>query len=852
VLLAVLVALPLPSAGLPPARPAAPLKVGAINPPAIPSSSSAAGVAAGAPASASAQAIAAAQASLTAAWGTPAMLAGGACPLGTSGCRVDVSARVPHPTSPIPASKKANYPPPVTGAAIAYDPGVDTGDSYVAIFGGISQGGIPSAQTWIYESGYWENITPNASLHKVQPSARWDAMMAFDGNPSDQFIVLFGGCTGKDVEGLCLQSIGDTWKLYNGVWAQITVSSAPTARWDGAVTYDPQLQAVVVFGGATGLDDSLPPPGACTQPTPSFDSDTWKFSAATGRGAWTQLSSSSGPPASYGGRLAYDSADEVAVLFGGSTYYRTDQTCSQPNELALNTTGNMTVATWLLTAAGSWTSYSNGQSPPDRSDANMASAGGGAIILQGGTNDTGTVFTDVWQFRDESVGWTMLVGDASGAGPLNVTPVARYDAGFAWDGYGPDSYFLMVGGTSASGAVVGDVWSFAAPSRWTIQTPALAAPTMPSSRYQESMVFDDTLREVVLFGGESCGASSCTFLGDTWVFSSGLWHQLSTSVAPSSRFGAAMDYNPFTGVVLLYGGCGAVCPLGDTWQFARPPNGASPVWRELFPSVSPPARYYASMAFDPYDKITVLFGGCEGARGPCPVGDTWVYNTSLSNWKFLASASEANAPPARFGASMVALNRTASDVPGSFNGTLLFGGEGGFGMLSDTWNFSYWGSVPNKQGRWTEIETEVSPTPRVFGTLVFDPVDHSLLLFGGCENALCPALDPWVFSLQSPPTTNSSGGGGPPPGPGPPPPPPPPTTPPLWPWNTTNLTTDSQPGLPTQAPTTPRYGMVAVWDPIDGAVGYVLLVGGRTFSGATIPESDFIAGYLWTNLADYG
>jgi len=46
--------------------------------------------------------------------------------------------------------------------------------------------------------------------------------------------------------------------------------------------------------------------------------------------------------------------------------------------------------------------------------------------------------------------------------------------------------------------------------------------------------------------------------------------------------------------------------------------------------------------------------------------------------------------------------------------------------------------------------------------------------------------------------------------------------------------------------------MVAVWDPIDGPAGYVLVVGGRTFSGSTLPESDSIAGYLWSNLADYG
>ena len=260
----------------------------------------------------------------------------------------------------------------------------------------------------------------------------------------------------------------------------------------------------------------------------------------------------------------------------------------------------------------------------------------------------------------------------------------------------------------------------------------------------------------------------------------------------------------------------------------------------------------------------MLFGGCEGARGPCPASDTWIYNASLSGWKFVASASGSNAPPARFGAAMAALNRSNATNPGSFNGTLLFGGEGQYGMLSDTWNFSFWGVGIHRQARWTELEPELSPNPRVFATLVFDPIDTSLILLGGCEPSQCPALDPWVFSLQSPPV--ASGGGGPPPPPPPPPapgpsqpppPPPPPTNLPMWPWNFTNLTTlteagPSGPGGPNSAPAPARYGMVAVWDPVDGPAGYILVVGGRTFSGATLREVDSIAGYLWTNLADYG
>jgi hypothetical protein len=189
-----------------------------------------------------------------------------------------------------------------------------------------------------------------------------------------------------------------------------------------------------------------------------------------------------------------------------------------------------------------------------------------------------------------------------------------------------------------------------------------------------------------------------------------------------------------------------------------------------------------------------------------------------------------------------------ASIPGgaAFNGTLLFGGQGEYGMLSDTWNFSLWGASPQSlRGEWSEVNSEASPTARVFGTLVVDTVDSSLLLLGGCEAAQCPALDPWVFSLQGPPSSS----GGPPPGPGPPPPPPP--SPPLWPWNITILTTNTSAGSQF-FPVTPRFGMAAAWDPRDGPVGYVLFVGGRMSNGATLAETDVLAGYVWTDLAEPG
>jgi hypothetical protein len=822
-LVVLLVALPLPASGSAVTTAAAPAPAAIARVP-TPSPT----VPLGAPATAAAQALAAAQASLDRAR---------SCAAGSVPCSTPSSVRASgfgH-LAPIPAASNCRNPPLVTGAAMAYDNAPS--DEYVVIFGGLAQNGTVMGQTWIYGGGCWEN--PYALGDKgIRPGPRWDAVMAYD--EAAGYLVLFGGCVTPATNGLCRQSVNDTWKWVSGAWIQIRITSSIHTRWDAAAAYDPAMGDILVYGGASGLADTPPAPGTCTNPVPTLLSDTWGFTVASGSPSWVQLSTS-GPPAAYGGRMAFDGIDDEMILFGGTSFYRTDDVCTPPTELAQTFTGNETTATWAF-SGGSWSAVGLTVGPPERRDASMGSAGGsGPIILEGGTNWTGTVFSDIWELVNVARGWAIVTANLQAGVAENTSPLPRYDAGFAWDLW--DGYFLLLGGTSPAGVVLGDGWGYAPLGNWTSETRPLAAmPSGPASRYQESMAWDDALGAVVMFGGETCGASACSFLGDTWLYQAGTWTELSLSVSPSARFGAAMDFNPSNGQILLFGGCGNVCPLGDTWVFAKPNANSAPAWRELFPTVAPPARYYAAMAFDELDQLSVLFGGCEGSRGACPAGDTWIYNTTIARWKFITTPGGVSWPSPRFGAAIASLTRAAQPASGSFAGVLMFGGQGTWGMLGDTWNFSH--------GLWSLIAPEVAPTPRIFGTLVYDPIDTSLILLGGCEATVCPTLDPWTFSLQSPPPTNSGGGGGGGGGTGPPPPPPPP--PPPWPWNYTNLTliVQNSPGGPVPQPF--RYGAAAVWDPVDGPSGFALILGGRTLSGATIPIDDELAGYLWSNLANYG
>ena len=151
-------------------------------------------------------------------------------------------------------------------------------------------------------------------------------------------------------------------------------------------------------------------------------------------------------------------------------------------------------------------------------------------------------------------------------------------------------------------------------------------------RYGTSIAYDPDTLQLLLFGG--CG-SGC-YLGDNWAWNGSTWTELSLSTSPSLRMEASMAYDPGKGQLVLFGGCYAG-ELGDTWTFGYP-SSAVIDWTEQSPSTSPPARSDASMAYDPGTGQLVLFGGNDGSG---PVADTWTWDGS--SW---TEQSPSTSPPA--------------------------------------------------------------------------------------------------------------------------------------------------------------------------------------------------------------
>ncbi|MCI4344275.1 MAG: hypothetical protein L3J87_01435, partial [Thermoplasmata archaeon] len=235
-------------------------------------------------------------------------------------------------------------------------------------------------------------------------------------------------------------------------------------------------------------------------------------------------------------------------------------------------------------------------------------------------------------------------------------------------------------------AQANSTWIFSG-GNWTLLHPA----SSPSPRTGESMVYDASDREVVLFGGQTLTG---TYDNATWLFKEGNWTELNASRthAPPGRVFPALTYDSVDRNVLLFGGMDAYwysfnCygqVFGDTWTFS------AGVWTDVFVPIasSPSPRYAAALASNPADGRAVLFGG---ALYDCAHNSTVLYNDT---WTFSGAAwTQTNtsvSPPARWAAGF------CPDPVGP--SLLLFGGWWG---PNDTWRFT--------NGTWREITGQGPP-----------------------------------------------------------------------------------------------------------------------------------------------
>ena len=231
-----------------------------------------------------------------------------------------------------------------------------------ALWGPRHSGNLLS-DTWEWDGSAWTDVTPAGA--NAQPPARTFHALAYDSARGR--VVLFGAFDSS------FNFLSDTWVWDGTAWTDVTpggANASPSARFGHVLAYDSARGRVVLFGGQDSSLNEL--------------SDTWEWDGS----AWTDVTpagANASPSARTFPALAYDSARERVVLFGGQD--------SSDNELS--DTWEWDGSAWTdVTPAGA------NASPPARFDHALAyDSARGRVVLFGGLDSNFDALSDTWESR---------------------------------------------------------------------------------------------------------------------------------------------------------------------------------------------------------------------------------------------------------------------------------------------------------------------------------------------------------------------------------------------------------------------------------------------------------------------
>jgi|GEM_PF-872111 len=532
------------------------------------------------------------------------------------------------------------------------------GGDQVLLFGGKVTGGAENDETWVYDlsENSWTQQSPGS-----KPSARHSHGMAFIGGDR---AMLFSGYDGELDE--------ETWiyDLSDDQWTQDTNTTRPTGRFgfglaetslqgasrpvlfggdDGThsdetwtfgggdipMGYEPQVVLTFPNGGEELADSTVitwtaadPDSGDSTLLAVDLD-----FSDDAG-GSWTAIDSNQANDGGYSWNLS--------ALADGEEYL-VRLTVTDP--YGLSATDRSDAVFTIDNPEDDWVLHDPAPKPSARSWHDMASLGGGRVLLFGG--DDGAADDETWLYHIADTAWT-LVDTASG-------PSARERHAMASLGSGR---VLLFGGTD--GTADDETWLFdLSDTAWTLLDP----PSEPTARFSHAMASIGDGR-VLLFGGRD-GA----YDNETWLFdlSDTSWTEQNPAMRPSARKQHDLAFIGSARVLLFGGDDGS--PDDETWLF----DLSAEAWSLLEPDHGPSARSGHRMAAMGGGKV-LLFGGNDGSGLD---DQTWIFDLSDTSWTLDGNSVQ---PSAREGPGLCrsSLDESAPAV--------LFGGDDG-APDDETWTF---------------------------------------------------------------------------------------------------------------------------------------------------------------------
>jgi hypothetical protein len=628
--------------------------------------------------------------------------------------------------------------------------------------------------TWAWDGSHWRALCA-AAVAGVAGCAvppREQEGVAYDA--ANGTLVLAGGVSDH--------SFTDTWTFDGTTWTAACGTTTPSTpacafgtRYSAAMAHDPVSKRVIMFGG---WSDTVVNP---TAETWAWDGSSWTAVCGT----TTPATSLCGPAARQAASLAFDPASQTLILFGGDA--ATD--------------------TWSFDGStNKWTQLQPQTSPPARSDAGLSSDGQ-HLLLFGGDGACGSFCSDTWLWNGTAGNWSQVTPAASP--PARFSPSLAYDSGhqqvvlfggaapngsssgssdwlndtWLWDGQNwseppqtvapspretvlaydaQHQQVVLFGGGEQTGnglETLADTWTWDG-STWTPRCGTLAPVTPacgPSNRDVASLAYDPALQEVVLFGG-SCETSCASTLADMWAWNGSDWTAICgtaappTSCGPPARSYASMAYDGHQ--LILFGGqtcpdqsCDNPTTLGDTWTW----DGTTwtPVCGTTIAGATslcgPAPRVFADMAFDAGHGQAVLFGGASTSTSASVTlfGDTWL-------WTAAASGSGGSWSPACSTCGPEARVSAAMTYDAGAGNVVLFGGlnvsNGGGAIFNDTWTWD--GKAWTQQCTSSPCDSTLPPT-RFFTSMAYDAAAGNSVLYGGIGGSCClpqSLTDTWVWT----------------------------------------------------------------------------------------------------------
>ena len=285
-----------------------------------------------------------------------------------------------------------------SNAIMAYD----SESEKIISFGGYPASHDPSNQTWIYDytSNTWTQVTPTNV-----PYMREYTTMVYDAE--SDVVIMIGGWLHFDSnpDADISWRFNDTWAYdYNtNTWENMTYTTYPLGYFFDSVAYDSESDIVIVFGGAKGDEPYLDPTGGL------YHGETWSYDYNTN--TWANITPAISPVPKTGTNMAYDSENDLIILFGGYTHLQTTEIDNETWAFDYNT----------LT----WTEL-NPDGDLHRRIHSMAydSESEKIVIFGGNIGDNPTdFFDDTWVFDYNFNNWTKMPYPEVEDTPLYIQPV---------------------------------------------------------------------------------------------------------------------------------------------------------------------------------------------------------------------------------------------------------------------------------------------------------------------------------------------------------------------------------------------------------------------------------------------